>query len=337
VTIGADGYSSPAAAETINVNNVTTSASLGTLVSDADGYIDHGSLAGTAGDIIELSHATYTEILRLRLGSSIEDAYDRNRGASYVLEDLYLTIPAKNVEIYVQDRSAPDDAPRYIGTAPIGENYKIPITPITSKTMRVFPLAVDALNNRSITTFDTDNFEDVSVVARGPQTLFDHHADETTAGTSEEVLYTDTIAGQTLFYTDDKITAEYAGVFAATADDKIIILDFAGQELFNSGVVVENAKDWKLNLTMFRVSNTTVRFVVQFSTSVHWEPVYGVLTGLDLYDGNALVLSADDEVAGGTTAKIAHALLIPAVELDTDYVTWLGTVVTYLGEPVTYP
>lgn len=335
VTIDVNGAVVPTASEDINLTVGDTSI---VRTTDTDGYLEGGTIAGAAGDQIELSHDTYTEILRLKLGQSPEDALERNRVITYILEDLYPTIAAKTVEIYIQDQSSPDNPPRYVGTAPVNSNFKIPVDATVARTIRVFPRGLTpSLVHPINSSFETDNYADVDIAARGPQTLFDHHADETTVGTSEEVLYTDTIPGQTLFYTDDKLVAEYSGVFAATADDKQILLDFAGQSLFDSGILTENAKDWKLNLTMFRVSNTSVRYVVQFSSAVHWEPVYGVLTGIDLYDDNALVLSADDEVAGGTTAKIAYGQYIPSIGTTTDYVTYHGEIVMYGGEPVTYP
>ena len=71
---------------TVNVYNVTASASLGTLVSDANGIIAAGSFTATLFDVIEISHATYPLTCRFTLQATAEDAFTavQNNVSAYV-------------------------------------------------------------------------------------------------------------------------------------------------------------------------------------------------------------------------------------------------------------
>jgi hypothetical protein len=153
--------------------------------------------------------------------------------------------------------------------------------------------------------------------------LFDHFTDATTATTSEETLYIDQIDAGTLAVNGDKITAEYAGIFAANANEKNVNIYFGGTVLFGTPGPTENAKEWKLQLTLIRVSNTVVRYVVQFSSGDHWTPEYGELTGLNLTttDYDIELKGETPAVAGDLTAKMGYGVFWPAATTGT--VWWL--------------
>jgi hypothetical protein len=337
VRIDADGFRVPVAALALTATNLTTAAVVGSPVSGIDGTVSETTYAGSAGDIIEYTSA-YPNTFRATLAESRSRAYEVNTIGTYVAENLYTpTTLSRSADFYAQDLDNPTSPPFLLARGVAGETTVIPYQTVLSKNLRIFPKSISKNYQQDKLDFNSSNYEDVAINKTSglSSTLFDHFEDEATTGTIEETLYTDTIAGQTLYYYGDKISAEYAGVFAATADDKRIKLYFGGTALFDSGVLVESAKHWKLNLTLTRVNNTTIRTVCQFVSDVIHDPQYLNTTGLDLFDDNALVLKATDEVLGGTTAKMGYGIFIPGVATTTDYVTLFGEVVTLGGEPVT--
>lgn len=91
---------------TVNVYNVTASASLGTLVSDANGIIAAGSFTADLFDVIEISHATYPLTCRFTLQATEEDAFTavQNNVSAYVAENLYAdTTESKAARMYIVD------------------------------------------------------------------------------------------------------------------------------------------------------------------------------------------------------------------------------------------
>jgi hypothetical protein len=130
VLIDADGVRTQPAAEDINVDNITTASSLGTLTSDTDGVIAEGSFGGaSAGDTVEFSHATYPGTFRMVLQDTQAAAYDSVDTIIrvFVLENLAPTINSTHADIYIEDQDNPDAPAFRLGQVPYGESASFPV------------------------------------------------------------------------------------------------------------------------------------------------------------------------------------------------------------------
>jgi hypothetical protein len=140
--------------------------------------------------------------------------------------------------------------------------------------------------------------------------LFSQLEDATTTDVVEEVLYTNTIPADTLQSGGNMIKFEYSGEFAANANIKHLLVDFAGTRIFDSETfddIVSNAKDWTISGTILVIDAETVRCKVRLETP-DWNPwvEYTEVGSLDLANDDLdLVLSATTlTAAGGATAKM---------------------------------
>src|SRR5438445_8638262 len=130
VRIDAKGFRVSLPSLTVNVTNVTTSSSLGTLVSDSHGIIAQGSFTATAGDVIEISHGTYPLKCRFTLADTQANAYLRPgiyNTVAYVAQNLYTaTTTSPTAEVYVSDRDHPEIQPMKLTDAKANATTAVP-------------------------------------------------------------------------------------------------------------------------------------------------------------------------------------------------------------------
>lgn len=148
------------------------------------------------------------------------------------------------------------------------------------------------------------------------QPLFDHWNTVGNGTTVETDLYSDTIRQSTLSASGDKLNAQYGGTFVSsgTATRQIKIY-FAGTAIFDSGALTLSLSSaWTIYLTIIRVSNTVVRYMVSMTTEGAALSAYtavGELTGIVLSNDNILKIT-------GTAAGVGAA--------SNDIVAIMGTV-----------
>ena len=131
--------------------------------------------------------------------------------------------------------------------------------------------------------------------------LFDHFTNAGNITTGETDLYSDTVAAGQLAANGDKIQAEYGGVYVSsgTATREIKIY-FAGTAIFDTGALTLSlSAAWTAYLTIIRVSSSTVRYMISFTTEGAALAAYtgvGNLGGLTL--ANTQVLKITGQAAG---------------------------------------
>ncbi len=268
VNIDAYGFPHPLPDDLVNVYNVTAAAPVGVLSTDSDGVIAEDSMSGSAGDVIEFSHATYLLTIRLTLQGSQEEAYTavENDITTYVVENLFTdTTDATSADIYIVDPSEPG-ARRRIGSGKADETVAIPYESSIAKTMRVFTVAKADSFVKTEKAFDDDKGVNVYIPATESANplLFDHYTDATTTGTGKQTLYSDTIDAGTWADNGDLVECEYSGFFAANNNNKDIVLSVAGQEIASIGVT-ENDTKWSIEAEVMRQSNALLRTTATLS------------------------------------------------------------------------
>ncbi|MBL8183157.1 MAG: hypothetical protein JNL64_16285, partial [Blastocatellia bacterium] len=111
------------------------------------------------------------------------------------------------------------------------------------------------------------------------------------------------------------IKCEFSGVFTANGNTKRIFPKFAGIVLATGQVAAAGATDWTVDFYIMRVSNTVVRFGVEFTAK--GEPVEiesGEITGLNLTSTNYDIDLDGRTVttAGELTAQTGFGIFYPA-------------------------
>jgi len=154
--------------------------------------------------------------------------------------------------------------------------------------------------------------------------LFDHYTSIGTVGSTETDLYSDTIVGSTLAADGDKLSINYAGISTGSAFLKTIKVYFGGTACFTAQDLVDpSTKDWRLELTIIRVSSSVIRCYGNLNSTDNIDMVhtdYTEITGLDLSANNILKITGqvpdpgpptptDDELIAtmGTVTWISHA------------------------------
>jgi hypothetical protein len=143
--------------------------------------------------------------------------------------------------------------------------------------------------------------------------LFDHHVDVGNGTTVETDLYSDTLAAGQLGANDDKIEAEYAGVFvsSATATRQLKIY-FDGQTIFDSGALTLSlSSTWTIYLAIIRVSATVVRAMVSMTTegtALAAYTAYTEVTGRTLSGTNVLKITGTAAGVGAASSDIVSKM-----------------------------
>ena len=308
--------------DTFDVYNVTASAALADLTSDENGIIDEGFYSGvTVGDVIELSHPTYPLTMRMTLQATQTEAYTavENDITTYIAENQFTdTVDALTADIYIQDVNDPTSARTLLGSVKAGETGRFPVQTTISKTMRVFAVSKGEEFIKTEGAFETGVDVDIPATHGQVQCLFDHYTTETTTGTTAENLYAYTLPAGTLSQDGDKIQFEYAGILTANTNTKRLLPKFAGTILATGQTNAAAATDWTIDAYLIRVSNSVVRFAVEFTTTGDYPIIEsGEITGLDLA-ANDYQIDLDGysvTAAGEVTVHSGFGIFYPAVEV----------------------
>ncbi len=129
IRVDAHGFRVPVVTGTVTLENLTTIASPYTRAISADGVVAGGSLTGSPGDIIEVSHATYPETIQFTLTATQDEAYTstQNAAITYVAENLDTReTPAKVGELFAIDTDNPTVPPIKIASIRPGETVLVP-------------------------------------------------------------------------------------------------------------------------------------------------------------------------------------------------------------------
>lgn len=344
--IDANGFTVPLVSETFDVWNVTLGVSEGTIASDANGVVAEGAFSAP-GEVIEISHATYPLTARFTLTLTQAEAYTHpdNGVVAYIAEDLTVAVATADfTEVWATDNDNPDVKPFKLADAKVG----LSLIPFQSAIARNFTLSLvthditGQTTTRDLSVAESANVS-IPAVTAGPRCIFDHFTDAPTLTTSLETLYIDQIDAGLLAVNGDKVQADYSGKFGPNANAKIIIVNFAGTDLFDStifGAINDNGTGWNFEFLIIRVSNTVVRVSAELTTSGSLpfiiDPVD--ITGLNLTttDYDLLLQAQTPTAVGDLTAKMAYGLFIPASTRNTPNVTFFGETVTFGGDEVTF-
>ena len=181
---------------------------------------------------------------------------------------------------------------------------------------------------------------DLANYAQTIRPLFDQYADATTSGTTEEELYSNSITAATLSTNGDKLSIEYAGIFAANGNSKVLRAEIFAAEVVNE-TFSDNDVDWEIELTIIRVSNTVVRTQSTVTVDgVTCKVLYNEITALNLTttDYDCTLFGRTPTQAGDLTAKMGYGLFIPAAPVVdvTDNLLFIGDSVLFGGDALAF-
>jgi len=136
-----------------------------------------------------------------------------------------------------------------------------------------------------------------------------YYTDVSTSGTTETTLYSTTLSSGFLNTNGDTIEGKYY-IFGNSITDAVINLYIFGQSI-SFGVVNLGSSLAILNVTIIRVSNTTIRIgaKLSYSNAPYNQQNYVEKTGLDLEaTGYDIILKGQAPTSGSLTAKEGYLL-----------------------------
>jgi hypothetical protein len=158
-------------------------------------------------------------------------------------------------------------------------------------------------------------YRDDGTFAKTVVSLFDRYTDETTSGLLQENLYTYTLPTGFLAENGDKIQFEFSGILTANTNFKRLYPIFAGTVLATGQTNVAAATDWTIDGYIIRVSNSIVRFAVEFTTTGDYPIIEsGEISGLNLTttDYQLDLDGRSPSAAGELTVHSGFATFYPA-------------------------
>src|SRR6185369_14721526 len=236
--INSAGFRVALPGEIINVQNITTASSLGTLQSDNDANFASATFAASAGDIVEFSSGSYPNTFRQVLGATQAEAYENpdNKVLTFVVEDLSTAAASQKADLYLIDLDNPSVLPKLLDTVKVGSN-EIPYQTAVTKNLRLRLISKDDTNQLSTSELAAAPSFDISVPALGgggsaqPTLLFENYSDVATATTSLETLYLDIVDAGTFINDGDLLELTYHGTTANNGNTKVITFEFNGSVL----------------------------------------------------------------------------------------------------------
>lgn len=225
------------------------------------------------------------------------------------------TTDSNTVDVYWRWEDEATMEPEYLANGVAGKNIVVPFD-LKGREIRLFMVSRTATGVASVR--DVKEAEQITFsppVLRDGSSFFERSGDETTAGTSTENLYTYTLPAGSLATNGDKILIEYSGIYTANTHNKRLQPKFGTDILITGETTNASATDWMIRYYLIRVSNTVVRFSVEFSTNADQPQVEtGEITGLDLA-ATAYAIDLDARTAtsaGEVTAKLGYGVAMPA-------------------------
>lgn len=171
--IDTDGYFQPLGSAVLDVEDITTSTSLGTIAADAEGYVAEGSHGVSPGDIVEYSHGSYPLKFRQTVTTTQDEAYlhPENSTIRYILENSYAsTSESKFAKVYIEDLDDPTQKPFFAGIAVAGETTKIPYQSSIAKNLRLHLVSIDESGAQDVADLAYSQSEDLAVPSIVPTT-----------------------------------------------------------------------------------------------------------------------------------------------------------------------
>lgn len=317
VTVDADGTQIPMPGETIDVWNVTANSSLGTLVSDADGFLVEGSFTANVGDVIQLSHATYPGTVRLKLTATQGEAYTSAEAsaASLVLEN---NIPGTNESrtgmLFLEDVDNPGAKPIYLGEGEAGTTVVVPFQSSVTKNAAVRLMTKDVTGQQAFASLDETPSASVVIPPTGHQrsvrALFDHYAGGTTLTSSLETVLDGVIPAGTLTRTGDKLRLHYCGEFGSVDLEEFTVelggVAFISTTAFGGG-------EWTLDIEAMRYGFDDLKVVARMC--VNGQPAavqVGTFEPVDFGADIHALVKIDDDAAGDTSVAFGYCVFHPA-------------------------
>lgn len=172
-TIDTDGNFVPLGSAVLDVEDITTSTSLGTVSADSDGYVAEGSHGAAPGDVVEYSHGSYPLKFRQTLTTTQDEAYlhPENSTLRYILENNYASAEeSKFARVYLEDNGDPTQKPIYLGVGIPGDN-KFPFQSSIAKSMKVRLVSIANSGAQDTADLAYSQSDDVSVPALAPGTV----------------------------------------------------------------------------------------------------------------------------------------------------------------------
>lgn len=341
VRIDVDGVSTPLASDSLDVDNITTSSSIGTVDTDAEGFVDATYFTGvTPGDVVEFSHATYPGLFRLTLGSSQADAQLRDQNGSkilFIVENLFVDVTASdNAFAYVTDLNQPNLPRQFIGKVETGTNLIPYLKPNKAQNLRVS--LVSQSGERQLTTQDLSQaeFDDVDIPAAAPaiQTLFafPDDAGSTSGGLN---LYIGTIPDHT-YDAEGAVVREYvAGEFATNGNTKTFDVTLDGNNIFtNTGT--KNGGAWFIAIHTMRSSSDELKCHVTL-TYPGADPFETYTDGVvvDFDSPLLLTVKGTSTATNDIIAHYAYAERLSAPPAEVTYLLGGGVILRGGGESLT--
>lgn len=168
-----------------------------------------------------------------------------------------------------------------------------------------------------VSKFTVDNTGRVSILAGLTSSkmalvggsIKDFNTDVGNSTTTETDIYSYTTEASILGTNNDKIRAEYGGIFVSsgTATRQVKVY-FAGTAIFDSGALsISLNASWTISVLIIRVSSTVIRYKVELNTQGAALSAYtsvGELTGLTLSNTNILKLTGQAGGVGAATNDI---------------------------------
>ena len=194
IRIDAHGFRVPLTSGNVTLDNLNDGAGSYTRAISADGVVAGGSLTGSAGDIIQVSHASYSGTVQFVLTATQDEAYTTtdNAATTFVVEDLRATTtPTDAATAYLIDLDNLDVKPQRLGVFKADATTLIPLSQAAvAKNYRVKWVSRD--RNFLDTGFNlgTAPSEDVTVPAITTATVTLASEAEVLAGTEATKLIT---------------------------------------------------------------------------------------------------------------------------------------------------
>ncbi len=157
------------------------------------------------------------------------------------------------------------------------------------------------------------------------RTIFNRYANATTTTTSQESLWSNSIAANTFISDGGMLEFWYVGKFASNTRLKAFEVTFGSTSIFNSNsfddISISGASGagWQIHGQIIRASSSEVRYFTQLTarglTAPETWTKANEITGLDLAATayNLVLKATTEDVAGDLTAKFAKCIYHPGV------------------------
>lgn len=177
VTRDSDGVTTPFAGD-IDIYIDEDNTLIDTVTTDSDGYIDDGNIPSyLEGTLLRFQSGALTNYSYQTTGLHLEDAYDRNILASFIIDDAYTdTIEPEMVDIFFEDLDEPDVPVQKIGSAAVPGTLVKPFESAFAKNLRFYAVPSGANISGGITNLANAASDSLSFVPDVPVPSGEHIA-----------------------------------------------------------------------------------------------------------------------------------------------------------------